>query len=352
MDLSALFTSTFLLAGFTGFIFTFVLVLVALKFFPKWGLMDRPERYGLTRAAIPYYGGIAMFLAFFVGVMFFVSLSRPLIGVLVAVGFIVAMSFADDRFQLSPKFRLAGQVIAALIVVASGIGVRSFTNPFGGVVPLDQIKFEFFGSEILLFGALFTVLWIVFVVNSMNFFDGVPGLLSGVSCLAFFVLALLSLRAGHVIDQTQLTYLSVILVGVTAAFLIFDFPQPKILMGDTGSMFLGFLLAVAAIFSGGKVATVLIVLGFPLLDALWSILRRVLSGRSPFKGDLNHLHHKLLQAGYSERQVILILYGVAAFFGGLALFLTAFQKMIAIGAIVIAMILLGILLFYRRKRSV
>lgn len=349
MNFSALLAPTFLLAGITGFVLTFVFVLVALRFFPTWKLMDRPEKYGLTRAAIPYYGGITMVLAFFVGVMFFVPLSRSLIGVLVAVAFIVAMSFVDDRWMLSPRFRLVGQVIAALIVVASGVGIRSITNPFGGVIRLDQIRFEFFGNEILLFGALFTVLWIVFVVNSMNFFDGVPGLLSGVSCLAFLVLALLSLRAGHIIDQTQLTYLSVILVGATAAFLIFDFPQPNILMGDTGSMFLGFLLAVSAIFSGGKVATVLIVLGFPLLDALWSILRRILLQKSPFKGDLNHLHHKLLQTGYSERQVILILYLVAAFFGGLALYLTSFQKMIAIVAIVITMLLLGTVLFFRRK---
>lgn len=351
MNFSSLLTPSFLLAGFTAFILTFVLVLLALWLFPKLKLMDRPERYGLTRKAIPYYGGIMMFVSFLICVFLFIPLTKPFIGVLLALALIVGMSFADDRWMLSPKFRLLGQVFAGLIVVAFGIGIRSFTNPFGGVILLDQIQFHVFGSEILVLGAIFTILWIVFVMNSMNFFDGVPGLLSGVSCLAFFVLCLLSLRTGQVIDQTQLVYMSLILAGIAGAFLVFDFPTPKILMGDTGSMFLGFLLAVSAIFSGGKVATVLIVLGFPLLDALWSIMRRVLSGQSPFKGDLNHLHHRFLKSGYSERQVVLIMYSVSAFFGGLALFLTSFQKMIAIGAIVFSMILLSILLFFRRKRS-
>src|SRR3989338_4842128 len=240
-------TPSFLLAALTGFVLTFVLVLVALWLFPKLKLMDRPERYGLSRAAIPYYGGLAMFSAFVICVGLFIPLTRPFLGVLVGLSVIVAMSFADDRWMVPPRFRLMGQVVAGLIVVASGVGIRSLTNPFGGVLVLDQIRFSFFGTEILLLGGLFTILWIVFVINSMNFFDGVPGLLSGVSCLAFLVLALLSLRAGQVIDQTQLVYVSLVLAGITAAFLVFDFPSPKILMGDTGSMFLGFLLAVSAI---------------------------------------------------------------------------------------------------------
>lgn len=335
----------------TAFILTFVLVLVALQLFPKIGLMDRPLKYGLTRAPIPYYGGVAMFIALIVCVAFFVPLTKSLVGVLCGLSFIVVMSFLDDYFSLPPLLRLAGQGIAACIVIGFGIGIRSFTNPFGGMILLDQFHVSLFGSQILVLGAIFTVLWIVFVINSMNFFDGVPGLLSGVSCLAFAVLALLSLRTGQVIDQTQLVSLSLILVGITSAFLIFDFPAPKILMGDTGSMFLGFLLAVSAIFSGGKVATVLIVLGFPLLDALWTVLRRLLRRQSPFRGDMDHLHHRMLRAGYSQRQVVLVMYTASASFGLMALYLTSFQKMIAVGAIVFSMLLLSILLFFRQRQK-
>lgn len=342
--------SPYFLTGFSGFVLTFVFVLIALRLFPKIGLMDRPARYGLTRSPIPYYGGLAMFFTFIICVFFFIPFSRELLGLLAALILIVSMSFLDDLFQIRPLYRLAGQIAAALIVVGSGIGIRSISNPLGETFFLDQWSFQIFGVEVLVLGAFFTIAWIVFVVNSMNFFDGVPGLLSGVSFFAFLLLFLLSLRGGNVIDQTQLMYLSSILAGICLAFAIFDFPVPKILMGDTGSMFLGFLLAVSAIFSGGKVATVAIVLGFPLFDALWSIIRRLGKGQSPFKGDLSHLHHKLLKSGLNERQVVLLIYAVSVFFGYSTLFLDTFQKMIAIGAILFTMIFLGILLFFRQKR--
>ncbi len=351
MDSFSAFHSLYFLAGATAFVFTFVLALLALWLFPKVGLMDRPHRYGLKRDAIPYYGGLTLILSFIVCLLIFVPVTQQLIGVLIGLGLIAIVSFLDDMYQIRPIIRLAVQGLAAVVVSVFGVGIRSITNPFGGVIALDQIKMPFFGHEILIVGLVFTIIWIVFVVNSMNFFDGVPGLLSGISCIASIVLFLLSLRAGHVVDQQQLIYMSVILAGVCGAFVLFDFPTPKILMGDTGSMFLGFMLSVSAIFSGGKVATILIVLGFPLLDAVWSILRRVLSGRSPFSGDLNHLHHRLLRAGFSQRQVLFLMYTVATLFGGATLFLSSYQKMLAIGAILFSMILLSLLLWWRVRRA-
>ncbi len=337
----------FVLAGFTAFILTFSLALVALWLFPKLGLMDRPQKYGLTRESIPYYGGLVMVLAFALCILLFVPWSPQLLGVLLGLSLIVIVSFLDDMFMVHPFVRLGVQSFAAIIVALSGVGIRSITNPFGGVFLLDQLQFSFLGQPVLILSLIFTVIWIVFVVNSMNFFDGVPGLLSGVSFIASLVLFLLSLRTGHIIDQTQLVYLSSILVGICGAFVLFDFPVPKILMGDTGSMFLGFLLAVSAMFAGGKIATVLIVLGIPLLDAVWSTLRRIFHGQSPFHGDLNHLHHRLLRAGLSERQVVLIMIFMSAVFGFITLFLQAYGKMLTIGAIVFAMLLISLLLFFR-----
>ncbi len=342
----------FLTAGLTAFMLTTIFALIALWLFPRIKLMDRPKRYGLTRDPIPYYGGIALILAFLISVAFFVPSSRPLTGVLIALALIVVVSFLDDMFQIRPAIRLAVQVLAALIISFFGVGIRSITNPFGGMFVFDGIQFTIFGQTLLLISVLFTVAWIVFVMNSMNFFDGVPGLLSGVSSIAFFVIFLLSLRAGHLIDQTQLIYLSMILFGICLAFVLFDVPSPTMLMGDTGSMFLGFLLAVLAIFSGGKVATLLIVLGVPLFDAVWSTLRRIIKGQSPFRGDLHHLHHRLLAAGLSERRVLFILYSVSGLFGFAALFLQSFEKMLAIGAILFTMILVSLLLFWRTRRAV
>ncbi len=342
----------YLLAGITAFVFTFVLILIALWLFPKIGFMDRPHRYGLHRDPIPYYGGLTMVVAFFLSAFLFIPVTRELIGVLVGLGIIVIVSFLDDRFQIKPIIRLAVQTLSAVIVSLFGVGIRSITNPLGGVLALDSFRFNLFGHEILIIGLLFTIFWVVLVVNSMNFFDGVPGLLSGISCIAAIVLFLLSLRVGHVIDQNQLIFLSIIVAGVSGAFVFFDFPTPKILMGDTGSMFLGFLLAVSAIFAGGKIATALIVLGIPLFDAIWSAVRRILKGKSPFVGDMDHLHHRLLRAGFSQRQVILLMYVISASFGIVALFLSSYQKMLATFAIIFTMILLSILLFWRMRRGV
>lgn len=345
------FSPMYLLAGITAFVFTFVLVLLAFWLFPRLGLMDRPQRYGLKREPIPYYGGLTMFLAFIMSVIVFVPFTLQLLGVLIGLILIVGVSFLDDMFQVRPSIRLAVQSVAAVIISFFGVGIRSITNPFGGVIALDQLQFSFLGQTVLVLGLIFTILWVVFVVNSMNFFDGVPGLLSGISFIAATVLFLLSLRVGHVVDQQQLIYLTVILAGCCGAFIFFDFPTPKILMGDSGSMFLGFLLAVSAIFAGGKVATLFIVLGIPLLDAIWSIIRRLLHGKSPFSGDLNHLHHRLLRAGFSEREVLVTMYGISGLFGLITLFLSSYQKMLALGAIVFSMLILSLLLFWRMRKK-
>jgi UDP-GlcNAc:undecaprenyl-phosphate GlcNAc-1-phosphate transferase len=180
----------------------------------------------------------------------------------------------------------------------------------------------------------------------MNFFDGVSGLVSGSTFLACAVFLLLSLRATNVIDQTMVAFLSVILGMSSLAFFLFDIPPAKILMGDTGSVLCGFLIAVLAIISGGKIATAFLVVGIPLLDAVFTLIRRVVKGQAPWKGDLQHLHHRLLSAGFSPRAVVWILLLCGAVFGGIALFLGSQQKAIALGLLAFFMmvLLVGLLL--------
>lgn len=351
---------TLVFIGVSAFVVTFAGVLLAIRFFPSLGLMDRPQRYGLTRSPIPYYGGIIFAVAFFGIAPWFLPLTPPVIGVFLGLGLILVVSFLDDMFFLSPLIRLGAQVFSGLILAFSGIGIHSLPSPFGAPISLDVVPFSFpglgsgafFGPKVLfLVGILFTVVWVVFVMNSMNFFDGVPGLLSGVSCIASLVLFLLAIRPQNMIDQTPVVIISLIVFGMTAAFVIFDLSPPKILMGDTGSMFLGFILAVSAILAGGKVATVFIVLGFPCLDAVWSIGRRIFSGMSPLKGDLDHLHHRLLRFGLKPWQVIFLLYLFSAAFGGAALFLSTYQKFFVAGAIAVVIILVSVLLIWRAKKK-
>lgn len=324
-----------------AFVLTVVFSFVAVRFFPKFGLMDRPAKYGLFRSPIPYYGGLAIFFGFVFSILIFVPLDRPLAGVLIALSLLVLVSFLDDYFSLHPFLRLFVQIFAGLIVVYSGVGIQSITNPFGTPFILDQWSFDFAGQIIFFLSALFTIFWIVLMVNSMNFLDGVPGLVSGVAFLASVTIFFLSIRSGHVVDQTLVTYLSAILAACSAAFFLFDFPPPKILMGDTGSVMLGFLIAILAIFSGGKIATAFLIMGFPLLDALFTIVRRIAKRQAPWKGDLYHLHHRFLKAGFSQRQIVLFVCSISALFGGIALFLGTEQKFFAL---IVLAVLMGAIL--------
>jgi len=145
--------------------------------------------------------------------------------------------------------------------------------------------------------------------------------------------------------------MALIIAGASFAFLLFDFPKPKVLMGDSGTMFLGLMIAVMAIFSGGKLATAFIVLAIPILDAAWTILRRLLQKKSPFKGDFQHFHHELMRAGLSERQVNLFYYAISLGFGFTALYLQSLGKLIAIIILFVLMVLVRLFLLDKKQTS-
>ncbi|MEK7524282.1 MAG: MraY family glycosyltransferase, partial [Patescibacteria group bacterium] len=192
--------------------------------------------------------------------------------------------------------------------------------------------------------------WLVIMMNVMNWLDGIPGLASGISTIAQFSLFVLSLQQFHLVDQSALITLSSVLAASTLAFLIFDFHPPKILMGDTGSMFLGFMLGVLSILSGGKLATALLIMGFPVFDAIWVTIRRVLRGTSPLKGDHSHFHHRLLKVGLSERKALIFNYLLCAAFAAIALTIhTPLGKFAALIGLLVTMGLVGIGIMVKRK---
>jgi len=336
-----------------SFVLTFVLTFLAVKFFPRFGLVDNPKKYGLKRDPIAYYGGVVMFIGFVISVLLFVPLSLSVSALFVALFLIVFVAFLDDMFGLNPWLRLFVQVVGALSLSFAGIGIESISNPFGDPFLLNSVVWSFSIDHIYiisLFGALFTVFWILFITNSMNFLDGLNGLPSGVSVIAGLSLFLISVRPDlhfESYSQVSVATMSIILVGVVLAFWFFDFYPASILMGDSGSMFLGFLIASLAIFSGGKVATAFLVLGVPILDAFWVILRRILKGKSPMKGDFTHLHHRLLFLGFSERRILVLVYFFTALFGIVAVFFDGIYKVLAILALflIMAFIEVGVVFF-------
>lgn len=341
-----------LIASILAFFTTFLFVRLALYFFPKWGLMDRPHKYGISRAPIPYFGGLVIYLVFTVVVLSFLPIDKHLIGFLFSGTLLVGVSFLDDKFSLSPYLRLFVQFLVAVILILAGIGIETITNPLGGELNLLEWQIPFnLGGIIYHFSFwadLFTVIWVMGMMNTMNWLDGVAGLTSGMAVIAGITLGSLSLTT--MVNQPEVALISFVLAATCFAFWLFDFYPPKILMGDTGSMFLGFVLAVIGIFSGGKVATAFLVMGFPILDAAWVILRRLSQGKSPFEGDKKHFHHRLLEVGLSERKVLFIVYFICAMFGVSALFLTTLGKFISILMMFLLMSLIGLLLVRKTQK--
>ncbi len=349
----------------TAFACCAILHFVAMRAFPRLGLLDFPERYGFCRPRLPYPTGIlaiAVFMVFFLPLFPTVNFSRILhaqfsmlnaqnIGIAFGILLLGFTSFMDDRTPLPPSFRLAMQTIAAIIIFATGSRIYTITNPLEYLTGIPYLKldaidipsqfsifnfqFSIFLTPLPLLSGIFTVLWLCLAMNALNWFDGIPGQVSGLS-----VIGLLALSTR--VNQPSVALLAFTLAAIAAACLLFDFPPARCLMGDTGAMFFGLMLGILTIYAGGKVATAFLAFGVPFTDCLIVIVRRVLLGTSPFRGSAQgeHLHHRLLAAGWSPRRVILsnVLFG--SVFGISALFLNTAGKFVAGLLLILCMIAL------------
>ncbi|MDD4628474.1 MAG: MraY family glycosyltransferase [Candidatus Peribacteraceae bacterium] len=333
---------------------TVLLHLWALKVFPRWGILDFPERYGLTRKPIPYPTGIFAVISFLVFFITFEALlakkpwSLQACGLIAGIVLLALVTFRDDRRPLPSSLRLLVQIIVALVIFLTGTRIYTLTNPLAGITGLEVLPLHLLQLPVAslgypsLLGMLFTVVWLGLTMNALNWFDGIRGQVSLLSVFGFLTIGLLSLseRVGDV----SLGLMALALAGISFGCLLFDRPGPLALIGDTGSMFFGLMLGVLTIFTGGKVATGFLVLGVPLIDSVIVIIRRLLKGKSIFKGDTQneHLHHRLLRRGWSEWQIITLTAALGASFGITALFLNTFQKFLAALALTLIMFLLSI----------
>lgn len=286
------------------------------------GLLAHPRQRDVHKKPISRIGGVGIFGAFFVvslliflvinpGLRFssdlIFGLDSRLWGIWLGGFLITTIMFVDDIWGLSTTKKLIAQTGIALLVISFGVGIQSLTNPFGGVLELGPI-----------WSGLLTLVWIVGMMNVMNFVDGVDGLASGQAAIAAFTIFFLSISA--VVNQPATAMISIIVCGASLGFLVWNFPPAKIFMGDSGSMFLGFILGVLALISGGKLATLLLVLGFPIVDGLIVTFSRLKRHQNPLTTpDKTHLHHRFLAAGFTTRQAILSLYLISASFGYIAL---------------------------------
>jgi UDP-GlcNAc:undecaprenyl-phosphate GlcNAc-1-phosphate transferase len=317
----------------------------------RFGAVDQP---GAARRVhvlpIPRAGGLAVGLAFLVvGLVLIglaasggISLSTGSLtenelavlfgGVALAMGF----GFLEDVVQLRARWQLVFQLVLAGVAVVGGVTIVAVNNPFGGGL-------IFFTTP---FAVLFTILWIVGMINSINFIDGLDGLSSGVAIIAALTLGVISMTTGF--DQPEIALLCAILVGSLLGFLPRNFHPAQIFIGTTGVYLVGFALAVLSILGTAKVAVALLVLGVPIIDTFWIIVRRVAAGQSPFTPDRGHLHHRLLDLGLDHRDVVLVIYAICGVLAVLSLVLSGTGQLTAFVGVVV---LLGAFLFVVTRRT-
>lgn len=280
----------------------------------SWGAVDIPDHRKVHRGAMPRLGGLVIYLAFIPAALVSYSFEKPVIGLACGATLIVLLGIVDDIKGISPRFKLAGQTLAALSVIPFGVRVDFVTNPFN--------------SEILLYLGLLaipvTVFWLVAVVNAVNLIDGLDGLAGGISLissLTMAAIAFIQVSIYEVSGQLEIMTLSLILAASILGFLRYNFHPASIFLGDSGSMLLGFSLGVISVMGLTKSATAIsviipmVVMGIPLLDTLLAIVRRYQDHRPIFQPDREHLHHQLLDRGFSHRKAVLAIYGVSLVMG-------------------------------------
>jgi len=339
---------------FLPFLISFITVVtvtpLSLIFIKKLGIIDDPKKHKhpaiLHKKPVPRGGGIPLFIGVLIAGILFLPLTKTVIALFLASFISLFVGILDDKYDLSPYIRIIFNIIAGLIIVGSGVGIPFITNPFGGTIYLNtfRLSFGFFGHHsILVFSDLIAIIWLVWVMNILNWSKGVDGQMPGIVAISAIVIGILSLRF-PVVDQTNLisAKLSFILAGASLGFLIYNFYPAKIFPGY-GATSIYLLLGALSILSSAKLATAILVMGVPMIDGAVTIIRRVALGKSPFWHDKKHLHHLLLYIGFGQRKVALFYWIISAILGSLSLLLTSRGKLFAVVMVII--LVGGFLLF-------
>lgn len=323
----------------------------------KFGLVtDRKKRTHPAHThtgIIPRAGGTPIFLAILIVTLFFVPINKIMIGILLSSFLLIVMGLLDDYFDLSPYWRFLANILISILVIMFGLGIPYISNPFGGVIRLDQIRitFDFLGHHsILPYADILAVLWLSWTMNMINWSKGVDGQLPGFVGIAAVFLGLLAQRfVVHDVTTTSVMIFSFIVGGAFLGFLPYNFYPQKIMPGYGGGSLAGFLLGILSILSFGKLGTAFLILAIPMIDATYTIIRRIASGKSPFRADWGHLHHRLLEAGWGKRRIAVFYWVITLILGIASLFLEGTEKLISF--VTIAIILLVFITVTERMKK-
>lgn len=324
-------------------ILTDVVRVIGLRFgFVDVANSERKKHAGV----IPRLGGTAIYLAFgamTLAVLFLTDhltsgdiTSRQLIGFLLGGLILMIGGALDDKFDLPPKVTMTFPVLAALVAIVAGLGVAKVTNPLGGAFTITENI-----SDII------TFIWLIVMMYTTKLLDGLDGLATGVGSIGALMIALLALSVKFF--QPDVALLSLVALAAMLGFLAWNFHPAKIFLGEGGSTLIGYLIAGLAVISGSKMATALLVLGVPAFDIIFVMSERFRSGRSIFKGDRAHLHHRLFDLGFSQRQVVALYYGASFVFGITTLIFQSWQKLVALGVLFVIMLIVLIILGRRGR---
>ena len=302
----------------------------------KTGAMDAPNARKVHKKPVPRIGGLAIY-AGFISAIIFVAIKfgldgeqlQEIVGLILSGSLIIALGLIDDYKNLPARVKLLGQIFAATILVLFfGVRIDFVTDPFGGYFYLEW------------FAIPATIFWLVGLTNTVNLIDGLDGLAAGVASIASITIMFVALDQ----NLTLVAVLTAALAGAAVGFLKYNFNPAEIFMGDTGSMFLGFMLAGVSVTGSVKsVATIALIvpifaLGLPILDTTFAIVRRFRGGVPIFKPDKGHLHHRLLSVGFTQRQAVLLMYVISALFGLSAIALTEVSRQVAVLILVIVIV--------------
>ena len=293
----------------------------------KIGAVDAPNYRKVHSRIMPRLGGLAIYLSFLIGLVILRPDSEYTIAIVLAATVIIITGVLDDMYEISAKAKMLGQLVAAFIIVFyGGIQIDMINLPFGGDMDFGLLSIPL------------TILWIVGITNAINLIDGLDGLAAGVSTIALITISAMAI----IVPNPFVLAVAALLACSTLGFLFFNFHPAKIFMGDTGALFLGFMIAVLSLLGFKNITMVsfiipVIMLGVPISDTFFAIVRRVRNKQKWSDPDKSHLHHRLLDIGFSHRQTVLIIYGIALMFG---LFAIIFSMAKIWGAILLVTVIL------------
>lgn len=305
---------------------------------------------------IPRAGGVPIFIAFLITSLLFIDINKLYLGILLASLCTVIIGVLDDYYDLSPYLRFCLNLLISGIVIGFGLGIPYISNPFGGVIRLDEWKISFYAlgevRSILILADILALIWLTWVTNMINWSKGIDGQMPGFVSIAAFFLGIVSQRfIAHDVSATQVMLFALIVSGSFLGFLPFNAYPQKIMPGYGGGSLAGFWLGILSILSFGKIGTFALVLAVPLTDALYTMVRRIRKGVSPFKADRGHLHHRLMELGWGKRRIAAFYWVITALLGFVSLIMTGVEKLIMIITVAVFIGLFLVIIDSQKKHA-